>query len=182
MKSTEIPPRLPQPSKNRIPRPARFREVWRTQPRVQVMSSRSSVTSLARRPRPAAQPKSFAMPPKPWTMRCPACDSKLRTFSVRSPSRSTSGLRGVATVDGNRNAGNEIRRRRRKKYGDSRKIVRSTPPAGRGASQYSLVKTLNLAPGSLCQLNVDPAWQNCIDLDVVFRPGDCQRFRQLDDS
>ena len=44
------------------------------------------------------------------------------------------------------------------------------------------LQTLNLLPGPLGQLGIDPPGQYRIDLDIVLRPGDRHRFGQLNNA
>ena len=92
------------------------------------------------------------------------------------------GLDRIAAIDRNCGAGDEIRGGRRQKHRNAGKILRRAPALRRRARQHSFIQAGHLLARRARQIGVDPARQDAIDLDVVFRPGHRHRPRHLHDA
>ena len=93
-----------------------------------------------------------------------------------------SSLDRIAAINRNRRPSNEIGRRARQEYGNTRQVIYSAPTRGRRAAQHILIESWDLLASTAGQIGVDPARQDGISLNVVTRPGAGERARQLDDA
>src|SRR5512146_3474615 len=93
-----------------------------------------------------------------------------------------SGLDRVAAVDRNRRAGDKVGRRRGEKDRDAAEVVDRAPAPGRGALEHAVVQAWYLRARLHCQLGVDPARQDGVDLDVVGGPGRGAGLGELHDA
>src|SRR5690606_18106526 len=78
---------------------------------------------------------------------------------------------GIAAVDRQGRAGDEVGGGRGEEDGDAGEVVGPAPAPGRRARQNLVVQALDLLAGAQRQLGVDPAGQDAVHLDVVGGPG-----------
>src|SRR5690348_10735608 len=91
-------------------------------------------------------------------------------------------LRRVTSVDGDRDAGDEVRGGARKEYRDAGEI-RGLAPAARGRTlEYAVVQAFHFHARLSREVGVHPAGENRVHLDVVGGPGRGERLRELHDS
>src|SRR4051794_33808213 len=109
----------------------------------------------------------------------------LREFRrvAQLPQKGTpSAHRGVAPIDRNRGPGDEIGGRAREEDGDALHVRRHAPAPARRAREHAFVEPLDLGTRPFRELRVDPPRQDRVHLDVVGRPRDRHRLRELHDA
>src|SRR6266700_5169225 len=101
-----------------------------------------------------------------------ASKSGSRTVRViaRIDSTSPSALDGIAPVDRDGRARDEVGSRAGEEYRDARHVLLDAPALRRGAAEHVVVEPRHLLARIAGELGVDPARQHRVDLDIVAGP------------
>src|SRR6185295_9592996 len=101
---------------------------------------------------------------------------------ARIDSTSLSALDGIASVDRDGRARDEVGGRAREEDRDPGHVLLDTPTLGRGAPEHVVMEPRHLGARVAGELGVDPARQHRVDLDIVAGPARGHGPRQLDYS
>src|SRR4051794_30552637 len=110
----------------------------------------------------------------------PAASAHVRLDTFLPVARSA--LHRIPAVDWNGRTGHEIGRGAREKYRYTGEVIARAPTARGRAREDPIMQSGDLLSRAACEVGVDPTRQHRVRLDVVGRPCNGERFRELHDA